>query len=136
LATPLHPILRIKSYSCRQFHARPGSYGVTYANRKLVRNRRLSTAETAALARAVLERARQALHESQKSAALELPRGKPRIGAGDSRRPSRQGPISSTFSRSGIGAKVASAIGQQFECVVIAACLIITGTAWIVHLAV
>ncbi len=109
---------------------------MTYANRKFVRNRRLATAETAVLTRAVLERARQALHDSQESAALELPRGKPRIGAGDSRPPSRQGPISLTFSRPGIGAKVASAIGQQFECVAIAACLIITGTAWIVQLAV
>jgi hypothetical protein len=91
---------------------------VTYANRKFVQNRRLSQAETAALTSAVLERARQALHESQTRTGLELPPRKLRLSAGSGRRS---------------GSMVASSIGRHFEYIVMASCLIVTGTAWMVH---
>ncbi len=106
------------------------------AKRKFIPSRRLSKAEIAALTKAVLERARQALHNSQESAALAFPPRKPRIPARDSDRPAQRKPMALTFSRPRFGSMVASGIGRQFECVIIACCMIVTGTAWMVHLSV
>ncbi len=100
---------------------------------KIVRSPRLSKAERVFLARAVLERARQALHDSQESATGAVPPGKPRIWGGVRYRLSRHMPAALTVFRPRFGAIMARAIGRQFECVAIAGSLMIAGTAWLVH---
>ncbi len=106
---------------------------MTHAKRKFSRDRQLSIAETALLAREVLENARQALHNSQARAGHAPVIAAPRRAWSDYiSGEAAQVPRFSAKTRPWASLALVHRIGDSFECLTIVACLIFSAAGWII----